>query len=133
MNKSSRISGFHKMSAAERLNIVKTFSNLNDETVKLFENTGNIPIDLADNLVENVIGTMNIPLGIATNMKINGQDTLIPMATEESSVVAAVCNAARQCYDNGGFTTSMSGSLMIAQIQLVNITNPEYCLSLIHI
>lgn len=131
MNKSSRISGFHKMSAAERLNIVKTFSNLNDETVKLFENTGNIPIDLADNLVENVIGTMNIPLGIATNMKINGQDTLIPMATEESSVVAAVCNAARQCYDNGGFITSMSGSLMIAQIQLVNITNPEYCKALI--
>ncbi|SUA51501.1 3-hydroxy-3-methylglutaryl-coenzyme A reductase [Oligella ureolytica] len=131
MNKSSRISGFHKMNTFERLNIVKAFSDLDDETIKLFENTGNLPLELADNLVENVIGTMNIPLGIATNMKINGRDTLIPMATEESSVVAAVCNASRQCYDNGGFSASMSGSLMIAQIQLVNITNPEFCKTVI--
>lgn len=69
---------------------------------------------------------MNIPIGIATNMRIDGVDRLIPMATEESSVVAAVCNAARQCYDNGGFTTSMSGSSMIAQIQLTGISNPDY-------
>lgn len=131
MNKSSRISGFHKMNTFERLNIVKAFSDLDDETIKLFENTGNLPLELADNLIENVIGTMNIPLGIATNMKINGRDTLIPMATEESSVVAAVCNASRQCYDNGGFSASMSGSLMIAQIQLVNITNPEFCKTVI--
>ncbi|QPT40561.1 hydroxymethylglutaryl-CoA reductase, degradative [Oligella ureolytica] len=119
------------MNTFERLNIVKAFSDLDDETIKLFENTGNLPLELADNLVENVIGTMNIPLGIATNMKINGRDTLIPMATEESSVVAAVCNASRQCYDNGGFSASMSGSLMIAQIQLVNITNPEFCKTVI--
>ncbi len=70
---------------------------------------------------------MNIPVGIATNMKVDAHDVLVPMATEESSVVAAVCNAARQCYDSGGFTTSMSGSQMIAQIQLVNITNPQFC------
>jgi len=47
------------------------------------------------------------------------------MATEESSVVAAVCNSARQCYDTGGFATSVSGMLMIAQIQLVNVTDPQ--------
>ena len=131
MNKTSRISGFHKMNVQERLTAVKTFSDLDDDTVSLLSNTGNLPIELADNLIENVIGTMNIPVGIATNMKINGQDALIPMATEESSVVAAVCNAARQCYESGGFTTSMSGSLMIAQIQLVNVNNPEYCKAII--
>jgi hydroxymethylglutaryl-CoA reductase len=47
------------------------------------------------------------------------------MATEESSVVAAVCNSARQCYENGGFITSVSGNLMIAQVQLVGVTDPE--------
>src|SRR5690606_38868276 len=47
-------------------------------------------------------------------------------ATEESSVVAAVCNAARQCYDKGGFTTSMSGSLMIAQVQLVDVPDAAH-------
>ena len=89
-------------------------------------NTGNLPAETADHLIENFVGTMNIPVGIATNMRIDGRDRLVPMATEESSVVAAVCKAARQCYDNGGFTTSMSGSLMIAQIQLVAVSDPHH-------
>lgn len=131
MEKSSRISGFHKLGIQGRLDTVKDFCQLDEEVVALYQNTGNLSADLADHLIENVIGTMNIPVGIATNMKVDGQDVLIPMATEESSVVAAVCNAARQCYESGGFTTSMSGSLMIAQIQLVNITNPQYCKTVI--
>src|SRR5471032_1244648 len=58
-------------------------------------------------------------------MKVDGRDVLVPMATEESSVVAAVCNSARQCYDTGGFIGSMSGSLMIAQVQLVGVGDPH--------
>ncbi len=79
---------------------------------------------MADHLIENLVGTMAIPVGVATNMKVDGRDVLVPMATEESSVVAAVCNAAQQCYDNGGFITSMSGTLMIAQVQLVGVSDP---------
>src|SRR3546814_1276343 len=87
---------------------------------------GNLDPHLADHLIENVVATLNVPIGIATNMKVDGEDVLVPMATEESSVVAAVCNAARQCYDQGGFTTSMSGSLMIAQVQLVDVPDPAH-------
>ncbi len=58
-------------------------------------------------------------------MKVDGRDVLVPMATEESSVVAAVCNSARQCYESGGFTTSVSGTEMIAQIQLVGVSDPQ--------
>ena len=76
-------------------------------------------------MIENAIGTMSIPVGIAVNIKVDGRDVLVPMATEESSVVAAVCNSARQCYDSGGFITSTSGNLMIAQIQLVRVPDPE--------
>lgn len=124
---SSRIAGFHKLGIQGRLDILKERCNLEPETVLAMLNTGNLPADTADHLIENVITTMNIPVGIATNMKVDAHDVLVPMATEESSVVAAVCNAARQCYDSGGFTTSMSGSQMIAQIQLVNVTNPQFC------
>lgn len=123
--KSSRISGFHKKTPRERLDLVANFAGLDDETVGQFTNMGYLDSHLADHLIENVIGTMNVPIGIATNMRIDGEDVLIPMATEESSVVAAVCNAARQCYDNGGFTTSMSGTLMIAQVQLVGVSDPH--------
>ena len=90
-------------------------------------NTGNLPTDVGNHMIENFVGTMTVPMGIATNMKVDGRDVLVPMATEESSVVAAVCNAARQSYENGGFITSMSGTLMIAQIQLVNVSDPYQC------
>ncbi|WP_431862621.1 hydroxymethylglutaryl-CoA reductase, degradative [Azospirillum sp.] len=122
--RSSRIPGFHRKPPRERLQIVADFAGLDAETAARLADTGGLGLDLADHLIENVVGSMNVPLGIATNMKVDGEDVLIPMATEESSVVAAVCNAARQCYDAGGFTTSLSGTLMIAQIQTVGVADP---------
>lgn len=122
---SSRIGGFHKLSIADRIEAVARFAGLSEAERAHLLNTGNLPPELADHLIENVVGTMNIPVGIATNMRIDGRDRLIPMATEESSVVAAVCNAARQCYDAGGFVTSMSGTQMIAQIQLTGVSDVQ--------
>jgi hydroxymethylglutaryl-CoA reductase len=122
---SSRIAGFHKLSIADRIEAIARFAGLERAECAHLLNTGNLPAELANHLIENVVGTMNIPVGIATNMRIDGEDRLIPMATEESSVVAAVCNAARQCYDAGGFVTSMSGTLMIAQIQLTGVSDPQ--------
>ncbi len=124
-NLTSRISGFHRMSTAERLEAVAAFSGLDDTSRAQLAAPGNIDAHLADHMIENVVATLSIPIGVATNMRVDGKDVLIPMATEESSVVAAVCNSARQCYDAGGFTTSVSGTLMIAQIQLVGVSDPE--------
>ncbi|MFA5664875.1 hydroxymethylglutaryl-CoA reductase, degradative [Castellaniella sp.] len=122
---SSRISGFHKLGVPERVQRVLDFAGLPAAGLApLFHGTGHLPVALADQLIENVVGTMNIPLGVATNLLIDGQDYLVPMATEESSVVAAVCNAARQCHDTGGFITSMSATQMIAQVQLVEVPDP---------
>ncbi|MBL0918590.1 MAG: hydroxymethylglutaryl-CoA reductase, degradative [Hydrogenophaga sp.] len=122
---SSRIGGFHKLPIPERIAAVARFAGLSVAESAHLLNTGNLAPELADHLIENVIGTMNIPVGIATNMRIDGRDRLIPMATEESSVVAAVCNAARQSYDAGGFVTSMSGTQMIAQIQLTHVSDVQ--------
>ena len=77
-------------------------------------------------MVENVIGVMGIPFGVATNLILDGKEMLVPMATEESSVIAAVCNASKQCRSSGGVTSSVSGSEMIAQIQLLGLSNPHY-------
>ncbi|SJN36028.1 hydroxymethylglutaryl-CoA reductase, degradative [Psychrobacter sp. JB385] len=121
---SSRISSFYKLEHQQRLEKIAEFlgeSNFNQEH---FLNTGNTEFQTVDNMIENAIGTMNIPIGVATNMIIDGKDRLIPMATEESSVVAAVCNAARQCRATGGFYTHTSEHIMIGQIQLVDVINP---------
>ncbi|CAN5480249.1 hydroxymethylglutaryl-CoA reductase, degradative [soil metagenome] len=122
-NRSSRIAGFHRKSPRERLDLVAAFASLDPATAAHLADMGNLSPQLADKMIENVVATMNVPIGIATNVKVDGEDVLIPMATEESSVVAAVCNASRQTYD-AGFTTSVSGTLMIAQVQAVDVSDP---------
>jgi len=123
--KTSRVAGFHNLERRGRLEAVAKFAGLKAATKNQFADTGNLASEIAERLIENVIGTMNIPIGIATNVIVDGRDVLVPMATEESSVVAAVCNAAKQCRNTGGVVTSNSGPLMIAQIQLIDIPAPE--------
>ena len=121
----SRISGFHKLSPADRLSLVEKLAGLDEAAAAQLRKPGNLNPEVADHMIENVVSSISIPIGVATNMKVDGRDVLVPMATEESSVVAAVCNSARQCYDAGGFTTSVSGMLMIAQVQLVDVADPQ--------
>ncbi len=123
MSKTSRISGFHKFSVAERLDKLKEFADLTNEEIALFQNQA-LDLATADRMIENVVGTFEIPVGIVTNMIINGKEYLIPLVVEESSVVAGASNAAAMARGAGGFFTSNSGPLMIAQIQTVNMPDP---------
>jgi len=124
MSKISRIPGFHKLTVEERLNKVKDFADLTDEEVTLFRKRAHLDISTADRMIESVIGTFEMPLGIATNMIINEKEYLIPLVVEESSVVAGLSNAANMARSGGGFFTSNSGPIMIAQIQAVKLTDP---------
>lgn len=123
-NKTSRLSGFYKLGRDERLAEIQAMTGLDDAGVAALKDSSALPFELLDRLVENAIGGFTVPIGIATNMIVDGRDVLIPMATEESSVIAAVGNAARQCRDTGGFFTSISGTQMIAQIQMVKLPDP---------
>jgi len=125
MNKTSQISGFYKLSPKERVQIVKDFAELTDEEVKVLQSTGSLKMELADRMIENVVGTMPIPLGIAVNFLINRRDYLVPMAIEEPSVVAAASNAAKMARVKGGFFTSSTEPIMIGQVQTVGIDNPQ--------
>jgi len=125
MVKSSVISGFYKLSPKERLAIVKDFAGLTDDEANLVGQTCALPIDVTDHMVENVIGVFPEPLGIGTNFLINGVDYLIPMATEEPSVIAAASNAAKMVREGGGFHTSSTTPVMIGQIQVVKLKNVQ--------
>ena len=120
MEKTSRISGFYKLPIEERVRKVKEFAGLSDEEEKLLLSMSALPMETADRMVENVIGTFQLPLGIATNFLINGRDYLIPMAIEETSVIAAASNAAKMARVQGGFKAEASEPLMIGQIQILN-------------
>jgi hydroxymethylglutaryl-CoA reductase len=124
MEKSSAISGYYKLTPKERLVKVKEFADLTDEECALLQSTGALPLDVADRMIENVVGAIPIPLGIGVNFQINGKDYLVPMAIEEPSVVAAASYAAKMVRDGGGFHTSSTPPIMIGQIQAVNIKDP---------
>ena len=118
--------GFHRLTIEERLAQIAAMSELGQDEIQCLKKFGNLPEETANGMVENVIGVMGIPFGVATNLILDGKEMLVPMATEESSVIAAVCNASKQCRTSGGVTSSVSGSEMIAQIQLLGLSNPHY-------
>jgi hydroxymethylglutaryl-CoA reductase len=125
MEGSSEIPGFYKLPMAERISVVQKLTGLSDEEAKTLANTGGLPGDVADRMIENVVGGFTYPMGIATNFKINGKDYLVPMALEEPSVVAAASNAAKMARARGGFTVTNTGPIMIGQIQVVDVPEPD--------
>ncbi|MHB8117507.1 MAG: hydroxymethylglutaryl-CoA reductase, degradative [Methanothrix sp.] len=118
----SRISGFYKLAPSERLVAVAEQAALGPEEIAQVE-TG-LSLDQADKMTENVIGLIQVPLGIATNFVIDGREVLIPMATEEPSVIAAASNGARMAREAGGFFTSSTGPVMRALIQATGMGDP---------
>ncbi len=125
MQKSSTVSGFYKLSIADRSHFVKEFAGLSEDEIALLMNTGSLPVDLADRMIENVVGAITIPIGVGLNFLINDHDYLIPMAIEEPSVVAAASYAAKMVREGGGFHTSSTTPVMIGQIQVVSVKDPN--------
>ena len=125
MSTISRIPGFKDATVAQRRETVAERAGVPGDLLAAFDPAAGLSLESADHMVENVVGVLAVPVGIATNFTVNGVDRLVPMATEEPSVVAAASNAARMAREHGGFHTSNSGPVMAAQIQLVEVPDPE--------
>jgi hydroxymethylglutaryl-CoA reductase len=120
-NMDSRIPGFYEQSPEDRRATVTERAALDDDAVAALDGD----VALADRLSENVVGTVDLPVSVATNFTVDGEDVLVPMATEESSVVAAASFGAKMARETGGFTTSTSGPYMLAQVQVVDVADPR--------
>lgn len=118
----SRIPGLRELDVRDRRARVTEHSGVD---AGAFESEGGLGFDQADQMIENAVGVFGVPLGIATNLTVNGRDYLVPMAIEEPSVVAAASNAARMARGLGGLRASTTGPVMISQVQLVDVPNPE--------
>lgn len=117
------ISGFSKLSKKEKIAwIVKThFQNTTEakNIVEQYWNEEDQLQQLHDDFIENTISNYYLPLGVAPNFNINGKLYTIPMAIEESSVVAAAAKAAKYWGDRGGFKTEVLGEEKIGQIHFI--------------
>ena len=122
----SRLSGFYKYSVEERRDIVAKLAELSGEDISALAKSGELSEEAADRMIENVIGTMSLPVGVATNFLIDGKSYLIPFCVEESSIIAAASNMAKRCLKSGGFSTYNDESIMIGQIQVLDLEDPNF-------
>ncbi|MFO1532522.1 MAG: hydroxymethylglutaryl-CoA reductase, degradative [Thermoplasmatota archaeon] len=77
-----------------------------------------MPLDLAESFIENAVGSFPLPLGVAVNFVVDGKPVLVPMAVEESSVVAAASHGAKLAAQGGGFRTEVMDPVTIGQVEL---------------
>ncbi len=115
---SSRLPGFYELGISQRREIMQDMAQIDSQQNEAFGDFSTLNADLVNVFIENGIGTMALPLGVATNFHINGHDVLVPMAVEETSVVAAASHGAKLARLGGGFQTSSTAPVGTGQIQL---------------
>ena len=121
---SSRLPGFYELSLDERHDRLSAIVPLGAvERYQLKREA--LPLSTADQMIENVVGVFGLPLGLAVNFVINDRDYVIPLAVEESSVVAGASHIAKLIRSHGQITTRSTDPLMIGQIQIVGLPDPE--------
>jgi len=117
----SRIAGFYDLPLGKRLEKLVESAGLTSDELAAFQTLNGLSDEQADHMVENAVGTFGLPLGIGLNFVVNGRDVLVPMAIEESSVVAGASFMAKLVCAGGGFTVITSAPEMIGQIQVLEV------------
>ncbi|WP_264566472.1 hydroxymethylglutaryl-CoA reductase, degradative [Flavobacterium sp. N3904] len=117
------VAGFSKLSKEEKINwIANHYFSTPNEAIALLKNYWNSDEKiqkLHDEFIENTISNFYIPLGVAPNFLINGKYSTIPMAIEESSVVAAAAKAAKFWSTRGGFKATVLDTEKIGQVHFI--------------
>jgi hydroxymethylglutaryl-CoA reductase len=121
----SRIPGFYRLPLHERRLEVARRAGLAHQDAERVWDSGGLHPELADKVVENVLGVYALPFGVALNLVMNEKDYLVPMVVEEPSVIAAASNAARMVRAAGGFQAEVIDDLMTAQVQLYDVPDAE--------
>lgn len=123
------VSGFSKLSKTEKINwICDHYLSENKQaknTITQYWNTDEKLQRLHDEFAENTISNFYLPLGVAPNFNINGKTYTIPMAIEESSVIAAASKAAKFWGDKGGFKTRVLGTTKVGHVHFMSKAKPE--------
>lgn len=117
--------GFSKLTRTERLEALEETGAIEAKDIDYLQKGGLKDIALGEKFIENVIGYFQIPLGVATNFRIDGRDCVIPMAVEETSIVAAASKTAKWIRESGEIRTEVIGSEIIGQIQCAYVNNYE--------
>lgn len=126
------LEGFHRLTHAQRLARLSEVCGLSTHETQVLSGERALPLEIAEHLIENVVGYFPIPLGIATYFRMDGRDIPIPMAVEETSIIAAASATAKWIRRDGSIHTYSKGSLIIGQIQLPTVRDAARARSILH-
>ena len=122
----SRIAHFYRKSVAERIEALADRELIDPPDARALLDKGQLLTpELADKMVENVIGVFGLPFAAAPNFRVNGRDYIVPMVVEEPSVVAGISSAAKTARSGGGFSASSTDPVLVGQIQLADLEMPD--------
>ena len=122
----SRISGLYKLSVPDRIAELERRGWLSSAAAnELRAGRQVLSPDSADKMIENVIGVFGLPLAIAPNFIVNDRECIVPLVTEEPSIVAALSHAAALARKTGGFSATLDESLIAGQIHIVGLDDVE--------
>lgn len=125
--------GFSKLNREERLKRLEAMGALTPEDVEFLQAGAPVAPELAENFIENVIGYFQMPMGVATNFVIDGKTYAIPMAVEETSIIAAASKTAKWIREHGEIKTSVLGDQIIGQIQIAKVKNWQLLENYLHL
>jgi hydroxymethylglutaryl-CoA reductase len=124
--------GFHRLSQFERLQTLADLCQLTQDELGILQGDS-LDSKLSEHLIENAIGYFPVPLGVAVHFVIDGKKVLIPMAVEETSVIAAASATAKWIQkQKGTLITSVQGHLGIGQIHFPEVSSFDRIASLFH-
>ena len=121
-----KFEGFSRLNYEERLNKLLELGFLPSEDI-LYLKSGAVSekaaerIDLSESLIENALGYFHLPLGLAVNFVINKKAYVLPLAVEETSIIAAASKTARWVCENGEITSQVLSSTSTGQIQIPHV------------
>ncbi len=115
--------GFSKLTRDERFTRLQQMGALSGDDIKYLKSGGLKDVNLAEKFIENVVGYFQVPMGVATNFVIDNQAYVIPMAVEETSIIAAASKTAQWIREHGTIRTEMLGRNIIGQIQIARVSD----------
>lgn len=122
----SKLAKFYKKNHQEKVTALFEAGIISEEEQSiLLDGALDLNAETGDNMIENYLGNYSLPLGVAMNFVIDGKETVIPMAIEEPSVIAAASFSAKLVGSAGGFTTDIPKRLVIGQVTLKDISDKQ--------
>lgn len=93
------------------------------------DSDGLLSVEQADKMIENVTGVFGLPQALVPNFLMNETLYQVPLVVEEPSVVIALNYASLLVSRAGGFSAECQQSLLVGQIQIVNVKDQKNTLS----